>query len=52
MAGAMTFGQGADMYIAAHEASWRNSKHRQQWHNTLCDCVRPPCTNDKGRHTP
>ena len=25
----------ADAYIAAHEASWRNAKHRQQWRNTL-----------------
>jgi integrase len=34
-AAAMTFGEVADMYIAAHEASWRNLKHRQQWRNTL-----------------
>src|SRR5262245_26070007 len=33
-AAAMTFGEVADMYIAAHEASWRNPKHRQQWRNT------------------
>jgi integrase len=25
----------ADLYIAAHEGSWRNPKHRQQWRNTL-----------------
>ena len=25
----------ADAYIAAHEPSWRNAKHRQQWRNTL-----------------
>jgi Arm DNA-binding domain len=27
----MTFDQCAMAYIAAHEASWRNAKHRQQW---------------------
>lgn len=32
---AMTFKACADAYIAAHEASWRNAKHRQQWGNTL-----------------
>jgi integrase len=32
---AMTFDQCADAYIRAHEPSWRNSKHRQQWRNTL-----------------
>jgi integrase len=32
---AMTFDQCRDAYIAAHEASWRNPKHRQQWSNTL-----------------
>jgi integrase len=31
----MTFRAVADAYIAAHEASWRNAKHRQQWTNTL-----------------
>jgi integrase len=40
-AAAMTFGDVADMYIAAHEASWRNPKHRQQWRNTLRDYVVP-----------
>jgi len=34
-AGTITFSQVADMFLAAHERSWRNSKHRQQWHNTL-----------------
>jgi hypothetical protein len=38
---AMTFSQVADMYLDAHEASWRNPKHRQQWHNTLRDYVLP-----------
>jgi integrase len=31
----LTFDQVAAAYIAAHEASWRNPKHRQQWRNTL-----------------
>jgi len=37
----VAFAQVADMFIAAHEASWRSSKHRQQWHNTLRDYVLP-----------
>jgi len=32
---AMTFGQAATEYIAAHQASWKNSKHRDQWRMTL-----------------
>ena len=31
----LTFAQVADACISAHEASWRNAKHRQQWRNTL-----------------
>ena len=31
----VTFGEVANRYIAAHEAAWRNAKHRQQWRNTL-----------------
>lgn len=31
----LTFRQAALDYIAAHEASWKNAKHRQQWKNTL-----------------
>lgn len=34
-AGLNTFAEVAEAYIAAHEASWRNPKHRQQWRNTL-----------------
>lgn len=30
-----TFGEMADEYIAAHEASWRNDKHVAQWKMTL-----------------
>lgn len=33
----LTFKQAALDYIAAHEASWKNPKHRQQWRNTLED---------------
>ncbi len=32
---AVTFAQVADRYLAAHEDSWKNPKHRQQWRNTL-----------------
>jgi integrase len=31
----LTFDECRDAYIAAHEASWRNAKHRSQWLNTL-----------------
>ncbi|OHB28143.1 MAG: integrase [Phenylobacterium sp. RIFCSPHIGHO2_01_FULL_69_31] len=31
----LTFRQAALDYIAAHEASWKNPKHRQQWRSTL-----------------
>src|SRR5215471_11287002 len=37
----MTFDACAAAYIAAHEAAWRNSKHRQQWKNTLSTYVSP-----------
>lgn len=36
-----TFREVADLYRAAHEASWRNAKHRQQWANTLTAYVFP-----------
>jgi integrase len=32
---AITFKASAEAYIAAHEAGWRNAKHRQQWANSL-----------------
>src|SRR5712671_6265726 len=38
---AMTFDDCAAAYIAAHEAAWRNAKHRQQWTNTLRTYVTP-----------
>jgi integrase len=41
LAGAMTFGEVADMFIATHEASWRNPRHCQQWRQTLRDYVLP-----------
>jgi integrase len=31
----VTFKQCAESYIAAHEAGWRNAKHRQQWQSSL-----------------
>jgi integrase len=31
----ITFAKAAEAYIAAHEASWKNSKHGQQWRNTI-----------------
>ena len=32
---AITFEECAKAYVDAHEAGWRNPKHRQQWRNTL-----------------
>lgn len=37
----MTFDKCAEAYINAHEAAWRNGKHRQQWRNTLATYVSP-----------
>ena len=37
----MTFRDVAEAYIAAHEASWRNAKHRQQWSATLATYAYP-----------
>ena len=34
-AASLTFKECAKKYIASHEASWSNPKHRQQWHTTL-----------------
>ena len=36
-----TFGAAADAYIAAHEKSWRNPKHSQQWVMTLTKYCAP-----------
>jgi integrase len=38
---AMTFDECAEAYIAAHDPSWSNPKHRQQWRNTLRDYASP-----------
>jgi integrase len=38
---AVTFEEIGDRFIAAHEAEWRNAKHRQQWTNTLKTYVYP-----------
>jgi integrase len=40
-AGAPTFGEAADAYLAAHERSWRNDKHRWQWRHTLTEYCKP-----------
>lgn len=34
-AGALTFRQAAQRYIASHSAGWKSAKHGQQWANTL-----------------
>jgi integrase len=41
VASRVTFEEMGGRYITAHEASWRNPKHRQQWKNTLTDYVYP-----------
>lgn len=37
----LTFKECAEAYIAAHEASWRNDKHRAQWRSTLVTYAYP-----------
>ncbi len=37
----VTFDWCATEYMKAHEAGWRNAKHRQQWHNTLSTYAYP-----------
>jgi integrase len=37
----LTFKQAAAACIAAHEASWRNAKHADQWRNTLATYAYP-----------
>ena len=32
---ALTFRQTAEAYMQAHESTWKNAKHGQQWRNTL-----------------
>jgi integrase len=36
-----TFRDAAEQYLAVHNGTWRNSKHRQQWANTLRDYAFP-----------
>lgn len=36
-----TFGDMADAYLKAHEAGWKNSKHRYQWRQTLTQYCEP-----------
>jgi integrase len=36
-----TFGEVSKAYIAAHQGSWRNEKHKQQWRNTLATYAEP-----------
>lgn len=38
---ALTFGQAADRYIEAHEASWKNAKHEYQWRQTIDSYAKP-----------
>jgi integrase len=38
---AITFQDCAEQLISAHEAGWRNPKHRQQWRNTLATYAYP-----------
>jgi integrase len=38
---AMTFDACATAYIDAHQAGWRNAKHRDQWRSTLSTYVSP-----------
>ena len=37
----VTFRAAAQSYLASRESTWRNAKHRQQWHNTLSAYVFP-----------
>ncbi|MFT7688454.1 MAG: integrase, partial [Candidatus Azotimanducaceae bacterium] len=36
-----TFKKCAEAYISAHEPSWKNKKHAQQWRNTLTQYANP-----------
>lgn len=37
----MTFKECAEAYVASHQASWRNPKHRAQWTSTLATYAYP-----------
>jgi hypothetical protein len=47
---AVTFEKCADAYIAAHEASWKNEKHKQQWRNTIATYASPVLGNTPVQH--
>src|SRR5947208_510952 len=38
---AVTFRECAERFVAAHEASWQNEKHRAQWKSTLARFADP-----------
>lgn len=38
---ALTFKKACEQFIASREGEWRNSKHRQQWENTLSMYAEP-----------
>jgi hypothetical protein len=46
-----TFKAWATTYMAEHERNWRNSKHRDQWRNTLRDYAHPVIGSDRVRMT-
>jgi integrase len=41
----ITFRECGEAYVKAHESTWRNPKHRQQWRNTLDTYVYPVIGN-------
>lgn len=41
VAKAVTFSEAAERFLPAHEPSWRNDKHRDQWRTTLATYVEP-----------
>lgn len=41
MVDALTFKESAELYMKAHAAGWKNTKHRQQWRNTLTQHAYP-----------
>ena len=45
-AAAMSFRAVLDLYLAAHEETWKNPKHRQQWRNSL-DTYAMPIFGDR-----
>ncbi len=40
-ANSVVFRDAVERYISAHESSWKNAKHRQQWRNTLATYAIP-----------